>query len=184
VVCRLHVVACELRTTIGHFTRACGFTLLEVLVATTLLFAAVAALAGLSMMATHANTVAKTTTLAALLAAQKMEHLRALTWGYDALGNPRSDAGLTASPADAISQNSAGYYEFLDASGRPLGEGASPPPQAAFVRRWSIQPLPSNPANALVLQVVVKRVRAGASQTNRLLPDEAGLVTVRARTGT
>jgi hypothetical protein len=165
-------------------TAAHGFTLLEVLVATTLLFVAVAALAGLSVMATQANATAKTATFAALLAAQKIEQLRALPWGYDALGNPRSDVGLTISPADALSQNAAGYCDFLDANGASLGGGPSPPAGAVFVRRWSIQPLPSNPANALVFQVLVRRLRAGASGVALVFADEAALTTVRTRTGT
>jgi type II secretory pathway pseudopilin PulG len=161
-----------------------GFTLLEVLVATTLLFVAVAALAGLSVMATQANAHAKTTTFTALLAARKIEELRALPWGYDALGNPRSDAGLAASPSDALDQNTSGYCDFLDAGGALLGGGTSPPIQTAFVRRWSIQPLPSNPANALVFQVVVRRLRSGAPGGTVVFADEAALATVRTRTGT
>lgn len=157
-------------------TRTHGFTLLEVLVATTLLFVAVASLAGLSVMATQANAHAKTTTFAALLAARKIEELRSLPWGYDALGNPRSDPGLATSPSDALEQNTSGFCDFLDASGASLGSGGSPPAQTAFVRRWSIQPLPSNPSNALVLQVVVRGLRSPT--------DEAALATVRTRTGT
>jgi type II secretory pathway pseudopilin PulG len=165
-----------------RLARARGFTLLEVLVATTLLFVGVAALAGLSVMATRANTTARATTFASLLAAQKMEELRSLSWGYDALGQPRSD--LTPSPADALSRNTIGYCDFLDAAGRSLGGGPSPPPQAAFVRRWSIEPLPSNPANALMLHVLVRRVGSDQSDVVRALPDEASLVTIRTRTGT
>jgi len=161
-----------------------GFTLLEVLVATTLFCVAVASLAGLSVMATQANARAKTTTFAALLAARKIEELRALPWGYDALGNPRSDAALGISPTDALDRNTSGYCEFLDASGAVLGGGASPPAQTAFVRRWSIQPLPSNPANALVFQVVVTRLRSGTSGAAVVFADEAALATVRTRTGT
>ena len=161
-----------------------GFTLLEVLVATTLLFVAVAALAGLSVMATQANAHAKTTTFAALLAARKIEELRALSWGYDALGNPRSDSGLAASPSDALDQNTSGYCDFLDPGGALLGGGTSPPTQTAFVRRWSIQPLPSNPANVLVVQVVVRRLRSGAAGGAVVSTDEAALATVRTRTGT
>jgi type II secretory pathway pseudopilin PulG len=173
-----------MRTTVGRFTHATGFTLLEVLVATTLLFVAVASLAGLSVMATQANAHAKSTTFAALLAARKIEALRALPWGYDALGNPRSDAGLATSPSDALEQNTSGYCDFLDASGVSLGGGVSPPAQTAFVRRWSIQPLPSNPANALVFQVVVRRLRSGTSGAAVVFTDEAALATVRTRTGT
>ncbi len=161
-----------------------GFTLLEVLVATTLLFVAVAALAGLSVMATHANVSAKTTTSATLLASQKIEQLRALTWGYDALGQPQSDAGLALSPANALEQNTVGYCEFLDAHGTPIGSGSSPPADAIFVRRWSVRPLPSNLANALVFQVVVRRVKSGSAGSVVVFGDEAALATVRKRTGT
>jgi hypothetical protein len=136
-----------------------GFTLLEVLIATTLLFVAVAALAGLSLMATRANVNAKTTTMAALLAAQKIEQLRALPWG---------DAALVPSAE--------GYSDFLDAAGVSLGGGPSPH-GSVYERQWSIQPLPSNPANALVIHVSVTRVGGRAT-------DGASLTTVRTRTGT
>jgi hypothetical protein len=154
-----------------------------VLVATTLLFVAVAALSGLSLMATQANLSARTTTCAALLASQKIEQLRALTWRYDALGQPQSDAGLAVSPVDALERNTTGYCDFLDANGTPIASGTSPPVGAIFVRRWSIQPLPSNPANALVFQVVVKRVKSGNSGAAIVFGDEAALATVRTRTG-
>ena len=176
----MHVVVRELGSTIHRLER--GFTLLEVLIATTLLFVGVAALAGLSMMATRANTTARAATFASLLAAQKMEELRSLNWGYDALGQPRSD--LTPSPADALNHNTSGYFDFLDDTGRSLGDGSSQSAQAAFVRRWSIEPLPSNPANTLVLHVLVMRVRSGQAGSAHALPDEASLVTVRTRTGT
>lgn len=161
-----------------------GFTLLEVLVATTLLFVALASLAGLSVMATQANARAKSTSFAALLAARKIEELRALPWGYDASGNPRSDAGLAVSPTDALVQNTSGYCDFLDVRGGLLGGGASPPAATVFVRRWSIQPLPSNPGNALVIQVAVGRLRAGASGAGVVVTDDAAMTTVRTRTGT
>jgi prepilin-type N-terminal cleavage/methylation domain-containing protein len=175
-----------------------GFTLIETLVATTILVVGIAALTGLSTIAARANTAAGTATVASLLAAQKMEQFLALTWGYDALGHAVSDTttdltvfpprtgsgvGLTVSPADALRLNTSGYCDFLDASGTSLGGGTTPPAQAMFVRRWSVQPLPSNPANALVLQVMVVRARR-VSATVHVLPDEAAFVSVRTRTGT
>jgi type II secretory pathway pseudopilin PulG len=181
VDCGLQSSVPELETPSLRLARAPGFTLLEVLVATTLLFVGVAALAGLSIMATRANTAARASTFASLLAAQKMEELRSPAWGYDALGQPRSD--LTPSPADALTRNTTGYCDFLDAAGRLLGGGPSPPAQAVFVRRWSIEPLPSNPANALTLQVVVTRVRTDQPGAVSVLTDEASLVTVRTRSG-
>jgi prepilin-type N-terminal cleavage/methylation domain-containing protein len=195
----LHVVTHSLPITIDSLLRTRGFTLVEVLVATTVLVVGVATLASLSTMATHANMAARTTTRVSLLATQKMEQLRALTWGYDALGRPTSDTttdltvfppatgngvGLSTAPAGALSRNTAGYCDFLDAAGTPLGGGTTAPVQSEFVRRWSVDPLPSNPANALVLQVLVLRAHRPAAASARPLPDEAAYVTVMTRKGT
>src|SRR3982751_2113275 len=68
-----------------------GFSLLEVLVASTIMAVALTTLAQLFVMSTNANTGAKTTTYAALLAQQKMEQLRGLAWGFDNLGLPVTD---------------------------------------------------------------------------------------------
>jgi hypothetical protein len=144
-------------------------------------------------MAARANTSARTSTLTSMLAAQKMEQLRALTWGFDEAGGPLSDTttdlsasperpgvsvGLSPSPAGALEQNVAGYCDFLDATGRPLGGGATPPAGALFVRRWSVEPLPAKP-NTLLLQVIVTRaVRGGAAGS---LPDATRLVSAKGR---
>jgi type II secretory pathway pseudopilin PulG len=162
-----------LRSSLRRFRANHGFTLLEVLVATTVLFVGIASLAGLAMMATRANLAARTTTQAALLAAQKMEELRA-----------GDGAGLVNAPGDALVRNTDGYCDFLDAAGRPLGGGPSPPREAVFVRRWSIAPLPSNPATALVLHVRVLRVAPTETGQAGSTPDEALFVSVRVRAGT
>jgi type II secretory pathway pseudopilin PulG len=192
----LHI-APDVRASI-RAARTAGFTLLETLIATTILVVGVASLASLSVLATRANASAKSSTFAALLATAKMEQLMALTWGYDALGHPVSDlttdvsvfppaagggTGLSASPADTLRQNTAGFCDFLDAAGGWLGGGATPPAQAVYSRRWSITPAPWNPANTLALRVVV--VRADRTTDNvRLLPDEAAVAAFKARRGT
>ena len=143
-----------------------GFSLLEVLVATTIMVVGVAALAQLFVMATRANHRARTTTFAAVLAQQKMEQLRGLTWGFDAIGLPLSDPTTDLRPAELgrrhgtraarpgdAQQNTSGYCDFVDANGQSLGGGATPPAGTAFVRRWSIEPLPTNPNNTIVIQV-------------------------------
>lgn len=175
-------------------TTESGFSLLEVLVATTIFAVAVAALADLCAVSTRANTSARATTVASMLAAQKMEQLRALTWGFDELARPLTDTttdisvspeepgagtGLSPSPAGALAQNTAGYCDFLDATGESLGGATVPPATAVFVRRWSVEPLPSNPANTLVLQVIVTRALRGAVRGR--LPDEARITSVKAR---
>ena len=142
----------------------------------------VAALAQLSIVAIRATESAKTTTIAAVLARQKMEQLRGLTWGIDALGVAVSDSttdvvsgdpsadglGLSASPADSLRRNTPGYCDFLDGSGRSLGGGTSPPSGAVYTRRWSVTPLPANLDHTLVFQVLVSHVR------DRSLADAAG----------
>src|SRR5580765_7774854 len=71
-----------------------GFSLLEVLVATTIVAVGVSALAQLTGIATHANRHARQSTMAAVLAQKKMEELLA------------EEAGtLTPSPADALGHN-------------------------------------------------------------------------------
>jgi prepilin-type N-terminal cleavage/methylation domain-containing protein len=171
-----------------------GFSLIEVLVATAILAAAIGALAQLPIIAVRANAEARTATVTTLLAAQKMEQLRGLAWGIDALGLPVSDVstdltsspplagagvGLTPSPSDALQRNTPGYCDFLDANGRSLG-GGLPPPGAFYVRRWSIDALPSSP-DALVLQVLVAKIGIAASTTERG-PGKARLVTLKTRT--
>jgi prepilin-type N-terminal cleavage/methylation domain-containing protein len=161
-----------------------GFSLLEVLCATSILIVGLAALAQLVTMSARINRSAKTTTLATVAAAQKMEQLRGLAWGIDNLGAPLSDTILLSpSPADSLKRNISGYSDFLDRSGRSIGGGSIPPPGAAYVRRWFVQPLPTDPANTLVLQVLVTaRVNPVDDRDSvRRLPDEALLVSVKTR---
>src|SRR5207248_7146702 len=121
------------RAIVRCIRRSEGFSLLEVLVAVAILLVAVTALAHLSTVSTRANNSARTATVASLLATQKMEQLRALTWGFDVAGAAISDTttditvfpprpldgiGLTPSPAGALAQNTAGYCDFLAANGR------------------------------------------------------------------
>ncbi len=77
-----------------------GFSLLEVLVASTVFTVAVVGLVPLLIVSTTANTTARTTTFAVALAQQKMEQLRALAWNVDASGAAVSDTttDLTTTP--------------------------------------------------------------------------------------
>ena len=180
-----------------------GFSLLEVLVATTMMAVGLTALAQLFAVSTRTNYSAKTTTYAAVLAQQKMEQLRGLTWGFDNLGLPITDTstnvsvvpeqanggtGLTASPANSLGQNTTGYCDFLDRDGKSLGTGTTVPGNAVYIRRWSVEPLPTNPNNTIVLQVLVTRWRTrGTADTvtgTGRLPDEARIISVKTRKAT
>lgn len=175
--------------------RHAGFSLVEVLIAIAILAGTIGTLAQLSVVAARANTAARTATVTVVLAAQKMEQLRALAWGIDSSGQPVSDTstdltsvppgvnrgvGLTPSPGGALQRDTSGYCDYLDANGRWLAGGALPPAGAIYVRRWAIDVLPSSPADTLVLQVLVTRMRTGSAAAKR--PDEARLTTLRTRT--
>lgn len=162
---------------------------------------AVASLGQMFAIAVADNTSSRTGTFVAVLAEQKMEQLRGLTWGFDNIGLPISDTssntalatqaatggpGLSPSPADALRQNIDGYVDYLDQFGRIIGGGAAVPSNAVYIRRWSVEPLPTNPNNTLVLQVVVTRSRnRGTADTEegstRRLRDEARLMSVKTR---
>src|SRR5262245_65599570 len=111
--------------------RESGFTILEVLVAATILVVAVSALASLLSSTTAVNVSARHATRAVLLAMEKMEQLRAL---------PFDDPALAASPPGTLEADVAG---FSDA------------PADGYRRRWSIAPLDALPASACVVQVLV-----------------------------
>ena len=76
--------------------------------------------------------------------------------------------------------------DFLDANGTWIGTGTTPTGTAVYIRRWSITPLPTNPNNTLVLQVLVTPVASEATRVTtaftrtRMLTD-ALLVTVKTR---
>jgi type II secretory pathway pseudopilin PulG len=171
--------------------------LLEVLVAMSIFLVALTTLAHLSVVSTRANSSARTATFASLLAVQKMEQLRALAWGFDAFGRPLSDTttdvtvfpprsnegvGLSPSPPGALGQTTTGYSDYLDANGTSLGGHATAPAAAIYIRRWSVELLPSSPDDVLVLQVIVTRVHSGPAAAARTQPDEARIATVKTRT--
>jgi prepilin-type N-terminal cleavage/methylation domain-containing protein len=176
-----------------------GFSLLEVLVAAMLLATALVSLAQLFGVATRSNIGSRATTYAAVLAQQKLEELRSLSWGFDQVGLPISDistdttvtpetpnggTGLSPSPPDALQSNSAGWVDYVDAYGNKLGGGATAPDNALYVRRWMVSPLPTNPNNTLVIQVLVFRNKnrtAADEGAVRRLPEEARMVTVKTR---
>jgi type II secretory pathway pseudopilin PulG len=173
----------------------------EVLFALAVLSVALTGLAHLFTVAARTNARARATTYAAVLAQQKMEQLRGLAYGFDPLGRAMTDvetditvqpevptggAGLQPSPPGALAQNTVGYVDYVDATGVWLGGGAAAPPAGtAYIRRWSVEPLPSS-ANAIVLQVVVTRPRSRAAADGRIgavgrLPEEARILSVKTR---
>jgi hypothetical protein len=165
-----------------------GMVLSEVVVALALLAGAVVTLAGLFGVASRSARTARASTQCAILAAQKVEQLRALSWGVGDDGEDASDfttnlsawpevpggTGLAASPTGALAANLPGFVDYLDDGGAWLGNGTAPPPATAFVRRWSIEPLADSPLDTLVVRVVVTSVAS---------PAFASLTAVRTKRG-
>ena len=186
--------------------RESGFSLIEVLLATGLMAFALVSLAQLFALSTRNNVSARYSTLSSMLAEQKMEQLRALTWGFDLLNLPLSDlstnvaefeatgncaaadagagVGLTPSPSNTLQANVDGYVDYVDENGCGLGGGTVMPANAIYIRRWSVEPLPTNPNNTIILQVLVTpRVDRGVANDGSVtrLPDEARLISVKTR---
>ena len=179
-----------------------GFSLIEVIVSMALLTTVSLGVAQVLAMSTRVNYVARGQTSATTMAEQKLEQLRGLTWGFDLQGQglPQTDtttnlavwpadktgSGLNPSPSDSLEQNTVGYVDYLDPNGTWVGTGGTPPGNAMYIRRWSIQPLPTNPNNTLVLQVLVTPVASEATRvatafTRTRMITDALLVSVKTR---
>ncbi len=170
------------------------------MIATGLLAGAVAFLGQMFAISVASHTSARTGTFAAVLAAQKLEQLRGLTWSVGTLGEPVSDLstnlalpvqspaggqGLSQSPSNSLETNVEGYVDYVDQFGRILGGGSTVPDRAVFIRHWSVEPLPANPTDTLVLQVVVTPRNRGTAGRHGggvgRLPGEARLMSVKTR---
>jgi len=179
-----------------------GFSLIEVVVAMGLLTMVSLGVAQLFAASTRVNIIARGQTSTTMLAEQKMEQIRSLTWGFDTSGEglPVSDttsdltvspttqngSGLNPSPTDSLERNTTGFVDFVDAGGAWVGTGNTPPGTAVYVRRWSIQPLPTNPNNTLVIQVLVtpmanEMARLTTSNPRVRMPGDTLLLTVKTR---
>jgi prepilin-type N-terminal cleavage/methylation domain-containing protein len=158
----------------SSFSNQCGFSLVEVVVSMAILTTVSLGVAQLFAASTNANRVAHHRTSTMAMAEQKMEQIRSLVWGFDLQGQglpvtdtttnlavyPHRDngSGLNPSPSDTLQNNTAGFVDYLDANGAWVGTGDEPTAGAVYIRRWAIVPLPTNPNNTLVLQVLVTSV--------------------------
>ena len=91
----------------------------------------------------------------------------------------------SGAPANALSANVDGYVDYVDRYGHTLGGGVNAPAGAVYVRRWSVEPLPTNPNNTLILQVLVfalnDRAADGDGAVLDRVRDETRLVSVKTR---
>jgi prepilin-type N-terminal cleavage/methylation domain-containing protein len=169
-----------------------GFTLLEVLIAMAVLSAATLGGVHLMAFATRGMHVARMQGTAALAAASRLDQLRSLRFEFGPEGQRVTDLstdltvdpptqggrGLAASGPGSLDANVSGFVDYLDAAGRWVGNGASVPSGAVFVRRWAVE-APASP-DLLVLQVLVRPV-ANAPVGGQRQPGDARLFTARAR---
>ena len=131
-----------------------GFSLVETVIAAGLLVAAGVTLAQVLAMSVHSGFSARTRTVSTLLAARKMEELKALPW--TAIATPAGEA-----------------FEYFDGHGaRVCGESQTPCAAATYACRWSASAAPFN-AGVLIIDVHVGRIGTGANG--------ATLTTARAR---
>ena len=179
-----------------------GFSLVEVVISMGLLTAVSLGVAQLFAVSTKANLTARGQTSTTAMAAQKLEQLRSLTWGFDLKGQglPVTDSttnlavtppapngsGLNPSPTTSLEENTPGFVDFLNQNGVWVGTGTTPLAGAVYIRRWSIQPLPTNPNNTIVIQVLVTHVASEARRveselTRRRMPGDSLLTTVKTR---
>ena len=176
-----------------------GFSLVEVMVATGILATALVSLAQLFAVSTAANMSARNSGTAMIYAVQKMEQLRGLAYTLDSNGLPVTDTttdtseyppaatggtGLSPATTNTLQANTTGYVDYLDHLGRTLGGGTTELASAAYIRRWSVEPLPTNPNNVLILQVLVTRRRdRGTADLGSVArsTDEARLMTIKSR---
>lgn len=151
-----------------------GFTLLETVIATGILVTALAGIAQLFLLSVRFTRESGQSAVALGSAQERLESLRALTYGFDDAGDPIVDVRLAPSPESALSSDMAPYADWLDASGSEVDD----PEAAAYVRRWRIVTLDDHVPDAIVIEVCVFRAPAGERGPDAA---EACLATLRAR---
>lgn len=155
-----------------------GFSVIEVLIAATLVASTLVGLAHLVAVGAQ-RALASRHSAGALAAAQsKLEELRAASWTYAADGTRQSASVLAPSPPGSLDEDTSGYVDYLDGFGQsvpPAGGETAPD----YVRRWSITPLAAGDLDTLVLRTCVFTAR-GVRLASPMA--EACVVSVRTRT--
>ena len=130
-----------------------GMTLVEALVAASLLITVVSGIAHLIVQAHRFAGRAEQTTVAIVAAAARLERLRAVPWEYDLAGMERDAPALAMSPPDALDRDVAGFHQTLGASGEAVSDvpGGAP----AYVQRWTIVPARGGGERARAIEVCV-----------------------------
>lgn len=158
-----------------------GFGLIETVIVAGLLAALATGVSQVFAVSERASRAARVQTMGAVLAAQKMEQLRSLTFAHAQGGAPLADTmtdlgadppggggpGLQRAPEGSLERDVPFHVDYLGPGGAYVAGRA----QAAYIRRWAVAPFESDPDNLLVLQVRVVSVAGG----------ECRLVSLKAR---
>ena len=124
-----------------------GFTLIEVMVAIMILIVGLLSLAQMMVLATNSNALSGRLTSASALAKEQLERLKAAPFYTDPVARTRNPALQDGGDIDA--PGGAGYVQYYDAEGQPVGGGGQ------YEVRWEIVTVPTN----LPLEMVEIRVR-------------------------
>lgn len=135
-----------------------GFTLLETLVATSILVTALAGIAQLFVLSMHLTRGASVSARALVTAQQRLEALRGLAFTYDHGGAPITAAELAISPPSSLDEDIEDNVDWVDDD----GQAGDNPAGAAFVRRWRVSPLAES-ADAIAIEVCVFKPPAFAA---------------------
>jgi prepilin-type N-terminal cleavage/methylation domain-containing protein len=122
-----------------------GFSLVEILIATSLLAGALATLAQFVGAGVESGAAARARMFTALMAEQKLEQLRVLPWSAVAAAAATTD--------------------YLDGSGTERCPGATVPcGEAVYVRRWSTTPAGFS-TGVVIIEVDVRLIGKGHGST-------------------
>jgi prepilin-type N-terminal cleavage/methylation domain-containing protein len=173
-----------------------GFTLAEVAVATAVLAIALTAVMSGATAAVVATVRSRDRSVATWLASERLEQLKSLRWAFE--GEPAVTAtsdtttdlsafpssgggtGLSISPSASLTTSVPALVDYLDRQGVWVGNGATAPAAAAFVRRWRVSRLPGS-TDALALEAVVSRLGVDRTAAPRLRADDVRFFTIVAR---
>lgn len=130
-----------------------GTSLIEAVVAASLLVTIVAGTASLTVLARRLGAQTELGVAATLAASGRLQALRAVPFGYDLLGGAPDVPALAYTSLDALDQNTPGFWDALDESGQPVVAAAEGAP--TFVRRWAIWPVSLGSGEARAVEVCV-----------------------------